>query len=152
MIINELTLACWTGCGWGRLRSGSQQTPGAGRVRWFYRSCRRSPHHPGSSLPSPALPSPQWWMVCLCYLLIHGWVRTCKISFDKLSCLWFYIKIELRCRYTGNPWECTFIVEFVEERLELVKSFVSFHLHIASTWYFCPANMKRRLATKIIWP
>lgn len=42
----------------------------------------------------------------------------------------------------GNTLECTFIVEFVEERLELVKSLVSFHLHTTSAWYFCPMKIK----------
>lgn len=42
----------------------------------------------------------------------------------------------------GNTQDCTFIVEFVKERLKLVKSFISFHLHTAPAWYFCPMKTK----------
>lgn len=41
-----------------------------------------------------------------------------------------------------NTQDSTFIVEFVEERLKLVKSLVSFHLQATSAWYFCPMKIK----------
>lgn len=41
--------------------------------------------------------------------------------------------------------DCTFIMEFVEERLKLVEPFISFDLDISSAGDFCAAKTNRGL-------